>query len=439
MPPMAQVEVESQPNRHVSELSEARERFLARVVDQALSDGFRTPDDFLRHFPPQALVESLAANDALRVKLLVAATGMHDKIAKKKSIPSAAEDLGLALEEGTTDSATILSLYPPDDRVRHLPAEKLWAFAMEDEFWKVTSGDPDHQRSASRLTFLLECALDENLITLRDMADGMTFQEIASCIPPEELQEVVKHALQIARADAPLTEERLLAVVPLKSLVSYLPLRHTFERVVIEKVAGPCQLVDAAMAVEESELSSAGAEPEVAGPSPAPSPPPPSAPPKVQSDRPPEEDDARRRVKERLEGIGRLPPSAEDLSTPVLLSIESMYADLAAATDEDEREAAIRDAFPNETLLRQAMLALIPLLDSTIDTTDPVIAEAEVDGLIKIVLFEERRRAEPARPSAPGTSTPPSSAKRSRRSVPPPLPKSAPPPLPDEPPARAKR
>jgi len=76
----------------------------------------------------------------------------------------------------------------------------------------------------------------------------------------------------------------------------------------------------------------------------------------------------------------------------MLLSIDTMYADLEIASSDEEREDAIREAFPNQVQLRQAMLALIELLDPTINTKDPLIRDAEVDSLIKIVMFEERRR-----------------------------------------------
>jgi hypothetical protein len=104
------------------------------------------------------------------------------------------------------------------------------------------------------------------------------------------------------------------------------------------------------------------------------------------------EDDVRRGVLDRLRTIDRLPPSNADLSTAVLLSIDSMYADLWSVNDDDEREACIRESFPNETLLRTAMLALIEQLDPSVDTHDPIIRDADVSGLMKIVLFEERRR-----------------------------------------------
>jgi hypothetical protein len=421
--------------RHVSELPDPRQRFLARVVDHTLEDGWRSPEDFLRHFPPTAIVESLADAEELRVKILVATTGTHEKIVRKKSRSSATEDLEIALSESTTTPAALVALYPADDKVRYLDSKKLWSFVVEDEFYKISQAQDSakHGRAAGRLTFILECALAEGLITLRDIADGMTFEEIAASLPVSEVRGLLKHAMQIGRANAPLTEERFLAVVPLPTLVAQVRLDHTFERVVIEKIAVPSQLAissaaAAAASLDDEEMPNSVADvPDndsqvaaAAAPAPRDSIP----------DASEGEDDAREKVVENLRAIDRLPPSYGDLSTPVLLSVESMYADLWSVSDDDDREAAIRESFPNESLLRTAMLAMIDLLDPSVDTKDPIIRDADVSGLIKIVLFEERRRREPAggaRRSSPAVS------QRGRRSVPPPLPRSSnPPPLPGE-------
>src|SRR5262249_54373753 len=163
--------------------------------------------------------------DDLRVRLLVAATGTHEKIALKKSIGSAVEDLELALAEQTTTPAALVGLYSPDDKVRYLDARKLWAFVVEDEFFKAgTRSDPSQlEQATARLTFIIECALSEGVLSLRDVADAVTFDEIAAALPAAEAREVVKYALGIARAGTPLTEERFLSVVPLPTLISHLP------------------------------------------------------------------------------------------------------------------------------------------------------------------------------------------------------------------------
>jgi hypothetical protein len=425
--------------RSVSELPDPRQRFLARVVDHTLTERWRTADDFLRNFPPQVIVSSLSRADDLRVRLLVAATGTHEKIALKKSVTSAVEDLELALAEQTTTPTAILALYSADDKVRYLDARKLWGFAVEDEFYKAASRPDSGQteQATKRLTFIVECALSEGVLTLRDVADAVTFEEIAAALPAAEAREVVKHALSIAREGTPLTEERFLSIVPLPTLLSHLPLERTFQRVVLARIAEPNGLIDGGSGSAEPPLP---AEPAVAPPIASPStngtsaasaepPPAPASPaPSETQASAPDEDEVRRGVIDRLRSIDRLPPGSTDLSTPILLSIDSMYADLWSLNDDDEREACIRDSFPNETLLRTAMLALIEQLDPSVDTRDPIIRDADVSGLMKIVLFEERRRRD-GQSSRRGSSPAPS---RGRRTVPPPLPRNTPPPLPGE-------
>ncbi|MDX2053773.1 MAG: hypothetical protein SFV15_15335 [Polyangiaceae bacterium] len=138
--------------------------------------------------------------------------------------------------------------------------------------------------------------------------------------------------------------------------------------------------------------------------------------------RTPQEEQSRERAAERLRGIDRLPPNWNSLPTPVLLSVDSMYAELVAASTDEAREEIIRDSFPNESILRTAMLAVIELLDPNIDTRDAVISDADVDSLISVVVFEERLRYEQATAAA---AAPPAAAAR-RVSSPPPLPVSSP-------------
>src|SRR5262249_39005157 len=126
---------------------------------------------------------------------------------------------------------------------------------------------------------------------------------------------------------------------------------------------------------------------------------------------------------ERLTNVDRLPPNHQHLSTPILLSIESMYAELLNCADDASREECIRESFPNENHMRIALLALIELLDPSIDVNDPLIRDAEIDSPIKVVLFEERHRSDQARPHPIAPAVP----RRPPPAPPPPLP---PPPLP---------
>lgn len=230
--------------RFQSSLPSARERFLASVVEYALAEGWRTPGDFLRHFGPRLLMHNLATDEQLRVRLLTATTRVNERLAARKTTASAAEDLMIALEEGLTDAPSVLALIPPDDRVRYFDAAQLWAFLTEVEFWKSDSADPEaRDRFVRRVTFVLESAIHEGVLRLQDIADGIGFKRIASCLPRTELQRVVEHALSRAREGQRLTEEQLLEAVPLRSLMNHVPLEHTWSEVVVCRLAMPMQFV----------------------------------------------------------------------------------------------------------------------------------------------------------------------------------------------------
>ena len=461
----------------VSELSTAPERWLSRVMAHTLSEGFRTPEDFLEYFSPNEIMESLDGDPDLRAKLLIHAAGVHERIARKKSTNSAAEDLRIALDEGICDASLVLELFPPDERVTHLDNARLWSFLTEDEFWTSVA---DTDQAISRITFMLDTALDEELMTLQEFADGVTFEEIAKRLPREELEALVVAALNQGRQQNAFDEGALIEAVPLSTLLGHLSLETVWDGVILEKIAKPAGLSNGEAGAERPSAprSEAAARseraatmnknksrrrkktvvgpatalktPAAAAPSATPKPPtpppaaaapsPPSKEEAVEVDvdgglmaRTPQEEEARKRVTDKLSAIDRLPPKHDSLPTGILLSMESMYAELFQLSSDEEREECIRDSFPNEGQLTQAMLALIELLDPSIDITDPVIRDADVASLIKVVLFEERHRAEQANPSRSSAPMPPPPPGQSRRPpAPPPLPqgKSSPPPLP---------
>src|SRR5258708_20670041 len=126
-----------------SKLEHGRQRFLAHAIEHALEVGRRTPADFIRHFPPQAIMQALAERKDLRADLLVPTTGLKRRIAVKKSWQSAADDVQTALDEGETDAQTLVTAFDPDDRVRYLEDTKLWSFLVEGEFWTSTAKGPN--------------------------------------------------------------------------------------------------------------------------------------------------------------------------------------------------------------------------------------------------------------------------------------------------------
>ena len=127
---------------HESRLPTGRERFLAAVVEYALSDGWRTSKDFPRHFSPRVLMESLGRDDDLRARVLMGTTRVNERLAQRKTIASAAEDLALALEEGLTDADKLVALIPADDRIRHLEASNSGPFSRRPSSGKARRGTP---------------------------------------------------------------------------------------------------------------------------------------------------------------------------------------------------------------------------------------------------------------------------------------------------------
>jgi hypothetical protein len=550
--------------------SASARRFLAQLMEYSFREGWRTPDDFVKHFPAETLMSALKSAPELRVAILAAATGIYEEILRRKSPALAAEDLSLALDEGTTSSLQLLSVFSPEDRVRYLDPRKIWDFLAEDQFWRFDPEAADEQRqdAAERMSFTLTQAVQERLLTLRDILDGLTYEAVADSLSPNELRTVVRHALLKGRDGIGLNEKVLLEVLPLDKLVRSMPLEHIWNEVVVRRLAVPSGLTDLEREGRRASASERPASapprwstrpsavppplppemvraappmPEPRLPESRPMPPPPSQtffqqneapgsrafqqneapssrapardangyplhvagtsdyteednelttaapsvtslrensllPPPMRPSAPPSSpgsaprgqlmDDfnhpippsayggnmpapaalvqpglgqappvssrqnagpppfedlenterQRQRVTEHLRAIGRLPPRHATMPAGVLRSIDAMYALLPSATDDIQRKSVIRQAFGNDNHLRVALLGLIELMDSSIDTSDPVIQEAKIEALIKILLFEEQRRKENGRfPAAPfgsqrlSSSLPPSS------------------------------
>ncbi len=395
-------------------------------------------------------MQALADADELRARLLVKLANVHERIAAKKSIASATEDLRLALDENVTSPDAVLELFPADDRVRYLKAPLLWRFMFEDKFYLTTPSDGEsaHERAVRRLTFLVSCGLEESLLSLQDVVDGIGFEKIAASLPVEELRRVVTRAMQAGRDKLPLDEERLLDVVPLAKLVSFVPLENIWQNVIVQRIAEPYGFVDESSGPSKAFEHDLGLATRAAVVTPASAskrPPKPTtssplfqkeevvsgidaAPPSSEARGP--DDDVRATAVDSLKEIARLPPSYEQLSTPILLSIESMYADLFEAASDEERTECIHESFPNESHLRSAMLALAELLEPSIDVTRPPISEADTEALVKLVVFEERQRKDGTAANRSSVRPPPLPLGRAASSIPAAARMSVPPPLP---------
>jgi hypothetical protein len=222
-----------------SKLSGARERFLASVVAHALTIGRRSATDFVRAFPPVQIMEALADQPRLRANLLVTTTGLHEKVALKKTPRSAGEDLAIAIEEGITNAAAVVALFDPDDRVRYLDHGRLWAFVAEGEFWRVTSEATTPVTARDHVAFILERARAESLLTDYELVDGIGIDVLVEALPKEDLVRLVERAVAEGRAGRAFKDDGVLQLVSCAQLVEHVSLAHVWQRIVAKKLAFP--------------------------------------------------------------------------------------------------------------------------------------------------------------------------------------------------------
>jgi hypothetical protein len=223
-----------------SKLTHGRDRFLAHVVVHGLQIGRRTPDDFIRHFPPASIMDGLRDRPWLRANILSVATGLKKKVAVKKSAESAGEDLQIALDEGETDPDTIVAHFDPDDRIRYLDDAGLWAYITEGNFWQTSEQHPEEfARAQKHIAFMLEQALTDELLSHRDIVEGIGVDTLAELLPREQLGGIITQALEVGHGDAPFTDADLLRAVPPTALVEHVPLTTLWDHVIAAKVADP--------------------------------------------------------------------------------------------------------------------------------------------------------------------------------------------------------
>jgi hypothetical protein len=221
-----------------SQLPEGRQRYLAQVIVHAFSVGRRGADDFLRHFPPRAIMAALADQPRLRANIMVPTIGTHERVALKKSAESAGDDLQIALDESVTDGEAVLALFDPDDQVRNLEERKLWAFLVEGDFWRVTpASGQDFVVAKQHIVFLIERARDNGLLGDRDFVEGCTLDAIVEHLPKPELALLLKASLTSGREGKPFDDHALLAVHAPSVLLEHLPLDYVWEHVVLPKIA----------------------------------------------------------------------------------------------------------------------------------------------------------------------------------------------------------
>jgi hypothetical protein len=224
--------------RPASNMEVGSQRFLACAIAHALACGRRSAMDLLRHFPPSALMRGLEHNVELRAVILTSTTGMRERIALRKTWEEAAADLRLAFDEGETTAEAIVELLTADALVSHLDAQKLWRFLTEGEFWKAV---PANEATASVLrehvAYLLDAALQEELLDHRDMMEGLTVPALSSWLPRENLGALIQRALENGSQRRNFTAVDLIEGTTTAILVKWLPLSEIWNSVIRPRVA----------------------------------------------------------------------------------------------------------------------------------------------------------------------------------------------------------
>jgi hypothetical protein len=250
------IQAPSDESAFESRLTDGTDRFLAHTIEHSLTIGRRTSRDFLRHFPPSAIMEALKDSPSLRADILESATGVKRKVALKKSALSSGEDLQIALDEGEAASDDVVRLLRPDDRVRYLPRGKLWSFIIEGEFWKASKTEKGgYERAQVHIAFLLDRALKDHMVNHQDIVEGISIAKLCLLMPRPELEAAMNSALMLGRKSQPFSDRDLYDALSSSNIVNYIPLTHIWEEVVHPFIAvehGLSEAVNGPVRVDKS-------------------------------------------------------------------------------------------------------------------------------------------------------------------------------------------
>jgi len=227
-------EREGKDELFVSSLGEGRAAFLAELSEYSLQLGERSPADFLRHFSCTEIIQALKGHERERSRLLVEATGTHEKIAPRMSSEAAGETLQIALDEGITTPAQIVGLFAPDDRQRTLDSAGLWAFTVEGEPWSKSRKGSDLERSKKFMRRLLERALHHKLLDQKELVSSLSVARLTTLLPPSLLAAIIEASLA---AENKFSHADLVEVAPPDKLVDHVPLDYVWEKVVVPLIA----------------------------------------------------------------------------------------------------------------------------------------------------------------------------------------------------------
>jgi len=146
--------------------------------------------------------------------------------------------------------------------VRFLPAQALWAYLVEDPFWKAAKrDDAGFERAKSMVAFMLDRALKDNLVSHQEVVEGIRVDKLAQLMPRPELEIALDAALAAGRRGQPFSDGNLIAELGTKTLAAYIPLSHIWDEVIHPCIASDHGLVaanqnqDVAAVVDSAEAA----------------------------------------------------------------------------------------------------------------------------------------------------------------------------------------
>lgn len=219
----------------VSKLNTAPMRLLAEALEHSLVSGRRTPQDFIRHFPPDLIMSALEGQPRLRSLFLITLVGLREKTALRTPASDAGRLLQAALEERDTDPDSIVRTFERDDRIRYLDPQKVWAFLLEGEFWRISRSKDlaGHKVAQSHLAYLIERGIAHGLITHADVIDGITIEVLGEKLPRAELAKLIRRALDLGKAGHSFTHAEAFDAVPPTVIVDHIALNQVYESVIL--------------------------------------------------------------------------------------------------------------------------------------------------------------------------------------------------------------
>jgi hypothetical protein len=218
----------------VSKLQKGPARFLAETLDHALANGRRNAADFIRHFPPGAIMTALDPAPNLRATFLITLVGLKERTALRTSSQDAGRMLENALAEGDTDADSVITLFNPDDRIQYLDASRVWTFLLEGDFWKAPRSKDGgvYKIAQAHIAYMLDRAIAHKLLTHENVIEGVSIEMIAEKLPRNDMARIFKGAVTAGRSNKPFSDADLYNAMTSSTLVDYVPLPHVMQTVI---------------------------------------------------------------------------------------------------------------------------------------------------------------------------------------------------------------